>query len=114
MTKTAEAIDDLLKEGKEERRKTRLPPRRKVEKIPDALVLCEITTICRSCKREYKHPSPNLLIRFGRHYVRTREWSSALSGVQRETMEIEEDSASCRECFPNGLLEMGEVDKVPN
>ena len=85
-------------------------PLRKVEEIPDALVLCVITTICKFCSTKWEHPNPQVLGRYSRNHKRIEKWSSLFEQLPRERLEIREEATTCMNCFESCVLRTGDVE----
>jgi hypothetical protein len=103
------SIMDLLTE------EVRTPPnapvaRRVVEEFPDALVLCEIVTICKLCGTKWLHPNLDILARYDRNCKKIKEWSSLFEQIPREILSIENESRSCSKCFESAVLRTSDVE----
>lgn len=115
MTKEHESvINDLLLEVNDDtlEGQIRSPvPLRKVEEIPDALVLCIITTICKFCSTKWEHPNPQILGRYSRNHKRIEKWSSLFERLPRERLNIEEGATACQNCFESSILRTGDMER---
>ncbi len=85
--------------------------RRKVEEIPDAIVLCIVNTTCKICHTQYSHPNSNILGRYDRHHKKIEKWSSLFEQLPRERLVIPEDATSCQNCFESAVLRTENVEE---
>jgi len=111
MSTTKDLILDLLTESEKPLPR---PPvkRREVGDIPDALVLCIVETVCRSCHTHYHHPNPQVLGRFGRNHKQIKKWSSLFEQLPRERLNLTEEAVTCQNCFESCVIRTGDVERV--
>ena len=109
--KTKDVILELLEEG--DKPLPRAPvKRREVSEIPDALVLCLVNTVCNSCHKQWLHPNPHILGRYGRDHKRIKKWSSLFEQLPRERLEIWEEATACMNCFESCVLRTGDIERT--
>ena len=99
MNEIDDAIFGLLEEPAKEP-----VQRRRVEEIPDALVLCIIEVTCGSCGNKYAYPKTRILGRYDKHRKKIKKWSSTFELLPRERIVIGEKSVCCQQCFEGALL----------
>lgn len=107
-------IDDLFLEvdDKTSTETLRPPiPIRSVGEIPDALVLCIITTVCEFCNTKWEHPNPCILGRYDRHHKRIEKWSTLFEQLPRERLTITETTPACQNCFESSVLKTWNMEK---
>ena len=106
---TSSILDLLTEETKD------LPqapvPRRNIEEIPDALVLCIVETVCKNCHTTYSHPNTNILGRYDRHHKRIKKWSSLFDTLPRERLIVPEDAVNCQNCFEGSVLRTEDIER---
>lgn len=117
MTKDHESvINDLLLEveGEGGEGETLRPPIpiRSVGEIPDALVLCIVTTICEFCNTKWEHPNPHILGRYARNHRMITKWSATFENLPRERLSIIESTTACQNCFESVVLRTWNMEKV--
>ena len=67
---------------------------------PDALVLMELTTICR-CGEEFSTPNKRLMLRFKENFLGMKPamWRAEYNDLAREIKEVKLEVVTCQKCF---------------
>ena len=78
---------------------------KKIFRLPDAVVLINLTTTCR-CGETFQTPNKRIALRFGKKLLAVTEgvWRMEYNYLPKEVKEFDEEVVACLRCFDEALF----------